>query len=555
MKFLLMGLFLLVSLKLHAAIPDWSENPPAPAGANPYQLPSDLFPQYRDAGKIHAQIYPVSITGMLPPYEPIRHLIEDSSANPLRNFLNSLVRGVSGLHSMQDVFTSLGLHDYPQAHDQGVYAVPFPQGVRPDYKMGFGFIETSQGKGFSFSCAACHSAHLFGKTVLGMTNRFPRANEFFIEASKATHFVDPDLFKVYANATEGETQMVKQLKENMKYVGFKKPLTLGLDTSLAHVSLSLNHRNKDPYATYSGVFASNPRPDPILDSSPADSKPAVWWNLKYKNRWLSDGSVVSGNPILTNLLWNEIGRGADLVKLEPWLQQNEKIVQEITTAVFSSEAPLFTDFFPAEKIDIAKAKEGEVIFNQTCSRCHGHYDKAWNLPHESELSPIEKLKTTAVRYPTQTQVKDVGTDPYRYRGMRSLEKLNDLAISLKNGILIRAQQGYVPPPLVGIWARWPYFHNNSVPSLCAVLSAQKDRPDFYYSGEAQVAETDFDVECNGYPLGAATPNSWKDLKHSYDTHRPGMGNQGHDEGIFLEKGRELLSPRQKRALIQFLQTL
>ena len=35
---------------------------------------------------------------------------------------------------------------------------------------------------FTFSCAACHSSNLFGKTVLGMTNRFPKANEFFIKA-------------------------------------------------------------------------------------------------------------------------------------------------------------------------------------------------------------------------------------------------------------------------------------------------------------------------------------------------------------------------------------
>jgi hypothetical protein len=41
----------------------------------------------------------------------------------------------------------------------------------------------------------------------------------------------------------------------------------------------------------------------------------------------------------------------------------------------------------------------------------------------------------------------------------------------------------------------------------------------------------------------------------YDTRKVGMSNQGHDEDIFLENGRELLLPQQKRALIQFLQTL
>jgi len=556
MKLFVTGLLLFLSLNTYAT-PDWNEQAPVPHNGrpNPYDFNFFDFSQYRDAGKIHAQIYPVHITGMLPPYEPTRRLIEDHSRNPLREFLNSILREISGYHSMDDLLKGLGLHEYPKVSDQGVYSVPFPEGLRPDHRMGFGLIESSQGTGFSFSCAACHSANLFGKTVLGMTNRFPTANEFFLSAQKASKKISPRLFKFYTNATDGETQMMRKLKENMQALGLKKPVVLGLDTSLAQVSLSLNHRNKDPYATFSDHYAAHPRPDAFLDSWPADSKPSVWWNLKYKNRWLSDGSVISGNPILTNILWNEIGRGADLHQLEDWLEQNEKTLQEITTAVFSSEAPRMTDFFPAEKIDLRLAKQGEQIFNKTCARCHGHYDKAWNLENAEQLTLSEKLKTIAVRYKTQTPVEDVGTDPYRYRGMKSLEQLNNLAISQKNGIKIKAQKGYVPPPLVGIWARWPYFHNNSAPSLCAVLTAGKNRPKVYYSGEALDPEKDFDAECNGYPLGKKTPSSWKTSKYFYDSRKVGLGNQGHDEDIFLENGEELLLPEQKRALIRYLQTL
>ncbi|WP_413290422.1 hypothetical protein [Bdellovibrio sp. HCB337] len=558
MKLFVAGLFLFAGLHAQATTnPDWTAGVPVPVGGrpNPYDLSGGDFKIFRNAGKIHAQIYPVEITGMLPPYEPTRRLIEDTSKNPLRDFLNSILRGISGYHSMDDVLKELGLHPYPAPTDQGVYSVPYPEGVRPNHRMGLGLIESSHGVGFTFSCATCHSSNLFGKTVLGMTNRFPTANEFFINAKEAAKNISPAVFQFYTKATDGETQMMRQLKENMKSLGLKKPVALGLDTSLAQVSLSLNHRNQDPWATFSDQLSRTPRPDPILDRNPADSKPAVWWNVKYKNRWLSDGSVISGNPILTNILWNEIGRGADLYDLDDWLRSNEKTLQEITTAVFSSEAPLFTDFFPAEKIDLSLAKDGEQVFNKTCARCHGHYEKAWNLPNANQLSSVEKLKTTVVRYKTQTRVEDVGTDPYRYRGMKSLEQLNRLAISQNNGIVIQVQTGYVPPPLVGIWARWPYFHNNSVPSLCAVLTPAKNRPVFYYSGEALDKEKDFDADCNGYPLGAKTPASWKVTKHLYDTRKAGMGNQGHDEDIFLENGKELLSHQQKKALIRFLQTL
>ncbi len=41
----------------------------------------------------------------------------------------------------------------------------------------------------------------------------------------------------------------KNARNAMKHVDLRKPLTLGLDTSLAQVGLSLAIRNKDEYAT------------------------------------------------------------------------------------------------------------------------------------------------------------------------------------------------------------------------------------------------------------------------------------------------------------------
>lgn len=229
------------------------------------------------------------------------------------------------------------------------------------------------------------------------------------------------------------------------------------------------------------------------------------------------------------------------------------MIRELTTAVFSSEAPRFTDFFPAARLPLQQAKNGEKVFLAHCAQCHGTYEKAWNQVSAakfSALSPSELLETTRVAYPEQTRAVDVGTDPGRYLGMRSLERaLNPLEISQKNGIVIRAQKGYVPPPLVGIWARWPYFHNNSAPSLCAVLTRHQDRPQTYYAGEAKDPNQDFDSDCNGYPTQRP---GWSNF---YDTMREGLSNSGHDEGIFLRDGVELISREEKADLIVFLQTL
>jgi hypothetical protein len=147
-------------------------------------------------------------------------------------------------------------------------------------------------------------------------------------------------------------------------------------------------------------------------------------------------------------------------------------------------------------------------------------------------------------------VVDVGTDPGRRLGMAPLERLNDLAISKKIGVVIQRQDGYVPPPLVGIWARWPYFHNNSVPSLCAVLTRHEMRPEKYSAVEADDPARDFDSECNGYPRQPISK-----VRSVFDTSRLGMRNTGHDEGIFLKNGKELLTRENKEDLIRFLQTL
>ncbi|NCN42321.1 hypothetical protein GW916_13855 [bacterium] len=285
----------------------------------------------------------------------------------------------------------------------------------------------------------------------------------------------------------------------------------------------------------------------------ADSKPAVWWGVKYKNRWLSDGSVVSGNPIFTNIIWNELGRGADLHKIENWLAQNSNVIAELTTAVFSSKPPSVTEFFPAEKINLEDAIAGERHFNNHCAKCHGVYFKNWSLPEASRLSLKEKLKTSFVRYPEETFVVDVGTDPGRSVGMTSLTPLNDLSISKTNGIVIEPQEGYVPPPLDGIWLRWPYFHNNSAPSLCAVLTKGRDRPLKYWARRPTDKKKDFDFECNGYPKGR--PSFGTSSEFLYDSQRKGLNRFGHDEGIFLRQGEEIFTPQEKHQLIQFLQTL
>ncbi len=550
-------LFLIaICVQAFAKTPDWSENFPIPAGGrfNPYELGNEDFLQSQKQGKIHTLQYPVTVTGILAPYYPVKNFIEEQTQDPFRLIMQTLFHSFTKVKSFKQLMQWIGMPEYPAPQDTGVFSVPYPKDKKPDYPMGFTLMQRNGATGFTISCAECHSSRLFGKTVWGLTNRFPRANETFLNAKKAAPYLNPHLFQIMNRASDAETILVKDLKSNLKSVAARKPLVLGLDTSLAQVALSLSLRNQDEYATRSKKFQKNPRAD-FLDNFAADSKPAVWWNIKYKNKFLSDGSVISGNPVFTNFLWNEIGRGADLKQLETWLAENQQIVMELTTAVFSAEAPRYTDYFSESQIHLGKAQAGEILFNSACARCHGRYLKAWNEPGSENFSGKDLLRTTQVLYPKSTKVIDVGTDPSRWMGMKSLEKLNDLQISKANGTVVKAQKGYVPPPLVGVWARWPYFHNNSAPNLCAVLTRTEKRPKAYFAGAANDPTTDFDAACNGYPTGERVPKSWRKKVYYYDTTKQGLANSGHDERIFLKDGVEIFTGEQKLELIEFLKTL
>ncbi|MDQ3232238.1 MAG: cytochrome c [Pseudobdellovibrionaceae bacterium] len=534
---------------------DWTQDASIPREGRPNILQLDPQQQahYVHKGWQHSLNYPVQVTGVTVPLELLQDLLIDTYETPLRKLLQQAFKALSGIRTFDDFEALAGLVAEPDAA-HNIYNIPL---VPHDFarRLGTSIIDTENGPGVSFSCAACHMGELFGVPVPGLTNRFPRANEFFVTGKKALGLVEPHLASAALGLSSESRRMLQSVKRSLARVEARLPAKDGLDTSLAHVALSLSHRQKDAYATPSGWFETFPRPDAIRPIV-SDSKPAPWWNVKYKNKFLLDGSVVSGNPIYTNILWNEIGRGTDLKVLETWLDQNQQAIDELTAAVFSTRAPRYTDFFPAASLDLASAQRGQKLFNGNCVRCHGTYDKAWDQPDAALLSAEGLLATTRVRYFTHTPVIDVGTDPQRAASMKSLLQLNDLAISQRKGVLIQVQSGYVPPPLEGIWARWPYFHNNAAPSLCAVLTAGDKRPTTYFAGEARDKDLDFDTICNGYPEGDQVPPEWKiDPARRYNSTLAGLSNKGHDEGIFLKDGQEMYSEAQKADLIMFLKTL
>lgn len=508
---------------------DWSAGASIPEGDRHdiYGLGPDLG-EATERGLILAALWPVSVSGMLMPAESFERLFEPGTDDPARLQFQTGARAALGFGTLPEMYDWIGLPAFPEE------GIPLPPGYRPGDPMGAGRVQTDLGPGFTFSCYACHATEFYGHVIVGLTNRRTRANEYFHTAAAFFPLLSPDAYRSFSGATDEELALYTRAQAAIGAIGSKVPVARGLDTSLAQVSLSLARRNPDDTASRNPALEQDPAPR-LLEDYVADSKPAVWWTLRYKTRWLSDGSVISGNPVFTNFLWNEIGRGTDLEALDRWLADNGELTDLLTVAVFNTPAPRWDDIFPQYPLDAALAEQGAPIFEARCASCHGSYQKDW----------ASGTATVRVDYHPQTPVMDVGTDPQRAQGMSDFaDDLNRLRISQRAETVVEVQQGYVPPPLDAIWARFPYLHNASVPTLCALLDPAA-RPAQFVTGPPDDPDTGFDPDCVGLPTDP--PAAWReDPGATFDATLPGLSNVGH----------EIIVPEADRAaLIEFLKTL
>ena len=114
-------------------------------------------------------------------------------------------------------------------------------------------------------------------------------------------------------------------------------------------------------------------------------------------------------------------------------------------------------------VDDSLAATGRTVFNANCASCHGTYE----THGQAETYP-EKLVSLDV----------LGTDPVRLKSLSAeyREKFQHSWLANYNTTdPVWLPDGYVAPPLDGIWASAPYLHNGSVPTLWHLLHAD-ERP-------------------------------------------------------------------------------
>ena len=190
--------------------------------------------------------------------------------------------------------------------------------------------------------------------------------------------------------------------------------------------------------------------------------------------------------------------------------------KEVTDFLLDLHPPAFP--FP---IDPAKAARGKILYDSKCASCH-----AFGSPQTGQVTPIEA----------------VGTDRHRLDSFTEalVEKFHSYETPPFKFDAYRKTNGYSNTPLDGVWARAPYLHNGSVPTLWDLLEPAGKRPTEFYSG--------YDVYD---PKNVGFITSGPDAERvgfKFQVCLPGNSNVGHNFGTDLRDN-------EKWDLIEFMKTL
>jgi mono/diheme cytochrome c family protein len=179
--------------------------------------------------------------------------------------------------------------------------------------------------------------------------------------------------------------------------------------------------------------------------------------------------------------------------------------------------------------DASVVARGQDIYTHYCADCHAIGGK-----YTGQVTPLAEVQTDEHRLNSYT------------------EKLVPIQREYGKGYEwsfthFHKTNGYANAPLDGIWARAPYLHNGSVPTLYDLLTPAERRnsgsPTFY-TGHAV-----YDTQNVGFRTDVDNVDGRK--SSVYVLTEPGNSNKGHTGYRY---GTEL-SEEDKRALIEYLKTL
>jgi mono/diheme cytochrome c family protein len=347
---------------------------------------------------------------------------------------------------------------------------------------------------WSMNCLACHQGKVAGEVVPGVPNSLYAMQTLYDEV-RAT-----------------KVRLGKKLS-HMDLGGLFMPLggSVGTTNAVMFGVALLAHRDADLNVV------------PKLQSPSMthhDHDAPAWWHFHRKTMLYIDGFAPKGpRPLMQFLLVKQNGPE----KFRLW----EKDFRDIYAYLDSLRAPPYP-----WSIDAPLAAQGERVFRANCASCHGTYGDGGRYPEK------------------RVPIGVVRTDPVRLEALSPAHRRRYGAswfASFNRPPVIEDPQGYVAPPLDGIWASGPYLHNGSIPTLWHVLHS-KERPTVW----RRTSDNGYDREKVGLEIATfdALPAdiSKAERRRYFDTSQSGKSAAGH---TFPDR----LSESEKSAVLEYLKTL
>ena len=357
------------------------------------------------------------------------------------------------------------------------------------------YVVDSEGN-WTMNCFSCHGGTVYGQAYAGAPN-----NRFALQT----------------------------LTEEIRRTKFKmgQPLSR-MDVGSLVIPLGTTNGTTNAVVFGMGLMSQRDKDLNLVAAVPRnfvhhDMDAPAWWNFHKKPTIYIDGFAEKGHRSLMQFMMiPENGRD--------FFVNHEDDFRDVYAYLSSLRPPKY----PGE-IDTVLAEQGRSVFRQKCAECHGTYGDSPTYPNR------------------RVPIEEVGTDPVRLTalGVEGRRKYSRSWFAhggeAKPQTTIIDPDGYVAPPLDGIWASAPYLHNGSVPTLWHLLNPSK-RPTVWRPLSQQ-----FDSKRLGLTIRIEekTPITEFDavIRRSYfDTRRFGKSNAGHDYPAELTKD-------QRRAVLEFLKTL
>lgn len=357
------------------------------------------------------------------------------------------------------------------------------------------------------NCFQCHADSLNGQYVLGLGNtRF----DFTIDMSFATQFLKNTVTSKYgveSSEWKAAFPFIRAMEATAPHLQTE---VVGVNPADKLAAVLAAYRNPDDLSWRTDPAL--PIPDEVV---PAD--PPAWWLLKKKNAMFT--TAVGRGDFARLMMASSLLTLQDTVKA----REVDNHFTDVLSFINTIEAPKY----PYD-INHELSLTGKLIFNENCSSCHGTYGDNGEYPNLLvDISLVKTDSLLAISNFAYTEFVNWYNDSWFSKGQYKA--------------FLKPGHGYVAPPLDGVWATAPYFHNASVPTIDQVLNSH-DRPSFWTKS---MNSYDYDFEKLGWKHRKFDQ---KMDKYTYDTTVPGYGNEGHYFG-------DKLSELERKALIEYLKTL